>query len=148
MADSTVQSIEIEATPEDVFRVAAAVEAYPEWADGVKEVQVLETDERGRPARAHFIVDAMLRVISYTLDYTYDEPNRMSWIAEPGDDITELEGSYEFTPLAEGGTSVVYALKAKPAFSIPGFLRRQVEKQIVGTALRGLRKRVEATAGD
>lgn len=148
MADSTVQSIEIQASPDEVFRVAAAVEAYPEWADGVKEVQVLATDEQGRAAQAHFVVDAMLRVISYTLDYTYDEPHSMSWIAQPSDDITELEGSYEFTELEEGGTSVVYALRAKPAFSIPGFLRRQVEKQIVGTALRGLRKRVEATVGD
>jgi len=33
-----------------------------------------------------------------------------------------------------------------PAFSIPGFLRRQAEKQIVGTALRGLKKRAEETA--
>ena len=42
----------------------------------------------------------------------------------------------------------VPALRATPAFTIPGFLRRQVEKQIVGTALRGLRERVTAQIGD
>jgi hypothetical protein len=30
----------------------------------------------------------------------------------------------------------------EPNFKVPGFLRRQAEKQIVTTALRGLRKRV------
>ena len=148
MADSTVQSIEIAATPEEIFAVAAAVEAYPEWADGVKEVEVLATDDDGRASEASMVIDAMVRVISYTLDYTYDYPNTISWVARPSDDIRELEGSYEFSSLDDGGTSVVYALRAKPAFSIPGFLRRQVEKQIVGTALRGLRKRVEATAAE
>jgi hypothetical protein len=49
--------------------------------------------------------------------------------------------------LDEGRTEIVYALRAEPAFTIPGFLRRQVEKQIVGTALRGLRERVGAVAG-
>ena len=148
MAESTVQSIEIGATPDEIFAVAAAVDAYPEWADGVKEVEVLATDEAGRVAEARIVIDAMVRVISYTLDYTYDAPHSISWVARPSDDIRELEGSYEFKPLDEGGTTVIYALKAQPAFSIPGFLRRQVEKQIVGTALRGLRTRVEATAAE
>lgn len=147
MPDSTVQTIEIEAAPEAVFAVAADVAAYPEWADGVKEVQVLATDDAGRVTEAHFVIDAMLKVISYTLDYSYEGSSSMSWVARPNDDLRSLEGSYEFTPLDDGGTSVVYALKAEPAFSIPGFLKRQVEKQIVGTALRGLRKRVEATGG-
>ncbi len=64
--------------------------------------------------------------------------------AEPGPDLKELEGSYVFNEVADGRTEVVYGLKVEPSFTIPGFLRRQAEKQLVGTALRGLRKRVEA----
>jgi hypothetical protein len=45
----------------------------------------------------------------------------------------------------DGATEVVYALSVEPNFTVPGFLRRQAEKQIVTTALRGLRKR--ATGG-
>jgi hypothetical protein len=52
-----------------------------------------------------------------------------------------LEGSYTFNVVDEA-TEVVYALTVEPNFTIPGFLRRQAEKQIVTTALRGLRKRV------
>ncbi len=82
------------------------------------------------------------------LVYQYDAPRRMSWVAEPGDDITLMEGSYDFKPLEDGATEVVYGLRAEIAFKIPGFLRRQVEKQIVGTALRGLRSRAEELADD
>ena len=49
-----------------------------------------------------------------------------------------MEGSYEFNELDDGGTEVVYALQVEPAFTVPGFLRRQAEKQIVSSALRGL----------
>jgi hypothetical protein len=59
-------------------------------------------------------------------------------------DVKTLEGSYTFNPV-DGATEVVYALSVEPNFTVPGFLRRQAEKQIVTTALRGLRKR--ATGG-
>ena len=54
-----------------------------------------------------------------------------------GDEFTEFDGC----------TSVVYAWRVTPAFTIPGFLRRQAERQLVGPALRGLRKQVESVSG-
>jgi uncharacterized membrane protein len=143
MADSTVQSIEIDATPGECFSVAADVASYPEWATGVRVTEVLEEDEQGRPARARFVIDGMVKEISYTLVYEYDEPRTIGWTAEPGADLKAMDGSYAFNSIGEKRTEVVYALRASPAFTIPGFLRRQVEKQIVTTALRGLRTRVE-----
>jgi hypothetical protein len=67
----------------------------------------------------------------------------MSWNAVPGSDIKDMEGYYEFNLREEGGTEIVYALRVEPAFVVPGFLRRQAEKQIVQAALRGLRRRAE-----
>ena len=147
MVEGTVESIEVSATPAQVFAVASDLDSYHEWATGVKEVEVLEKDKEGRPTRARFVVDGMIKEITYILKYTYDEPNSMSWVAEPGPDLNELEGSYVFNDGGEGRTEVVYGLRVEPAFTIPGFLRRQAEKQLVGTALRGLRKRVEKLAG-
>ncbi len=145
MAEATVESIEIKASPAEVFAVASDLASYPEWATGVKEIEVIENDPEGRPARARFVVDGMVKEITYVLGYTYQEPDLMRWQAEPGSpDIKELEGSYTFKETGEGTTEVVYALKVEPSFTIPGFLRRQAEKQLVGTALRGLRKRVES----
>ncbi len=143
MADSTIQNIEINATPTECFDVAAGLEDYPEWASEVKRVQVIERDDEGRPTTVELTIDAMIKQITTRFVYHYDAPHSMSWTAEPNSDIKELEGSYEFSEV-DGGTSVVYALRVTPAFTIPGFLRRQAEKQLVGTALRGLRKRVES----
>ena len=143
VVEATVQTIEIDALPEECFAVAADLCAYPEWATEIRRVEIHERDGDGRPARATLTVDAMIRQVTTTFRYRYEYPRSMSWTAEPGVDIEELEGSYEFHPV-EGGTSVVYALRVVPSFDIPGFLRRQAEKQLVGTALRGLRKRVRS----
>jgi len=144
--EGTVRTSEASAPPETVFAVAANLAAYPQWATGVATVEVLETDSEGRAARARFEVDGFIKRITYELVYDYDAPRRISWRAVPGDDIRDMEGCYEFRP-RDGGTEIVYALRVEPAFVIPGFLRRQAEKQIVQAALRGLRRRAEEQAG-
>ena len=146
MTEGTVQSIQVEAPPEVVFDVAADVAGFPEWAAGVRETEVLDVNEDGYPARARWQVDGMIKTITYVLQYTYDGIARIEWTAEPGDDIVEMVGRYEFYELEDGGTEVVYALRVSPNFKIPGLLRRQAEKQIVGTALRGLRDKAEEIA--
>jgi hypothetical protein len=113
----------------------------------VKSAEVTEVDDQGRPTVADFTIDAMIKEISYTLEYDYDRDNGFAWAARPNNDITVLEGSYQFNALDDGaGTEVVYALRVEPTFKVPGFLRRQAEKQIVGTALRGLKNQAEAGA--
>ena len=144
--EGTVQSIQVAAPAETVFDIAAHVEGFPEWATGVRETEVLEANEDGTPARARLVIDGMIRTITYVLNYTYDGIARIEWTAEPGDDIAVMDGRYEFYDLEDGGTEVVYALRVEPNFKVPGMLRRQAERQIVATALRGLRDRAEEMA--
>lgn len=148
MAEGAVQRIEISSKPADVFAVLADLPTYPEWITAMRSVNVTEQMADGLAARAVFEVDAMVKVISYELVYEYDVPSRISWTALPGDDIAEMEGSYELHELEDGCTEVVYSLKVDYSFPLPGFLRRQAEKQLVGTALRGLKKRVEEVKTD
>jgi uncharacterized membrane protein len=143
MAEGTVQSIEIPASPEFIFEVLSDLENYPEWITAMRQVEILERDGDNRPRRARFLVDAMIKEIGYDLDYVHEPPLRMSWTAVPGADIRQMVGSYELTELEGGGTDVVYSLMVEPEFKVPGFLRRQAEKQLIGTALRGLKKRVD-----
>ncbi len=142
MTEGTFSALEIDATPEVLYDTAADVASYPEWASGVREVEVLDTDAEGRVKRARFILEGFVKVIEYVLRYTHDRPNMLSWIAEESSDLRMLEGSYQFTPKDDGATEVVYSLRVEPNFNLPGLVRRQAEKQIVTTALRGLRKRV------
>ncbi|MFP3880966.1 MAG: SRPBCC family protein [Actinomycetota bacterium] len=142
MAEGTFSTLEIDATPEELYDVAADVEAYPEWASGVKEVEVLDVDDEGRVDRARFVLEGFVKEIEYVLEYTHDRPHLLSWVAEESEDLKMLEGSYQFEPGEDGATEVVYSLTVEPNFILPGFIKRQAEKQIVSTALRGLRKRV------
>lgn len=141
MSQGTFSQLEIDAEPGVLYDVAADVASYPEWASGVKEVEVLSTDDDGKVASARFIVEGFVKEIEYVLHYTHNRPNTLSWSAEESDDLRMLEGSYQFTA-QDGATEVVYSLTVDPKFKVPGFVRRQAEKQIVTTALRGLRKRV------
>lgn len=141
MAEGTFQTLEIDAPPEVLYDAAADIAFYPEWATGVKEVEILESGPDGRVDRARFVIEVFVKEIEYVLRYEHDRPNRLSWVAEDSDDLEMLEGSYTFTP-NDGATEVLYGLKVALKFTMPGFLMRQAEKQIVTTALRGLRKRV------
>lgn len=141
MTEGTFQTLEIDAPAEDLYDVVADVASYPEWATGVKEAEVLETDAEGRVVRARFVLEGFIKEIRYVLRYHHDRPHSLSWTSEESDDLKMMEGSYTFNP-NEGATEVVYALTVEPKFTIPGFIRRQAERQIVTTALKGLRKRV------
>lgn len=142
MTEGTFSQLEIDASPEALYDVAADIASYPEWATGVKEAEVLETDASGQVAKARFILEGFIKEIAYTLEYTHDRPSILSWTSIESDDLEMLEGSYMFNPQEDGSTEVVYSLSVIPRFTIPGFIRRQAERQIVTTALRGLRKRV------
>lgn len=142
MTEGTFSQLEIDATPEALYDAVADINSYPEWATGVKEAEVIEADPDGKVVRARFVLDGFVKEIAYTLRYTHHRPQSLSWVSEESDDLEMLEGSYVFNPQENGSTEVVYSLSVIPRFTIPGFLRRQAERQIVTTALRGLRKRV------
>lgn len=142
MSDGTFSALEIDASPEVLYDTTADVASYPEWASGVKEVEILDTDDEGKVIRARFVLEGFVKEIEYVLRYTHDRPNMLSWAAEESDDLRMLEGSYQFVPKEDGSTEVVYSLRVELNFNLPGLIRRQAEKQIVSTALRGLRKRV------
>lgn len=141
--EGTVRTSEATAEPEAVFAVAVDLESYPEWADGVTNVEVLERDAAGMPLRARFEVDGFIKQITYELEYEYDPPHAITWRAIPGPDIKDMEGYYRFSPREGGGTEIVYALRVEPTFTVPGFLRKQAERQIVQAAVRGLSRRAE-----
>lgn len=140
MADTGSASIEINADVDRILGVVTDVEAYPDWQPAFKTAKVLERDSEGRPAKAEFEVDAMIKTIHYTLEYSYP-PNGISWSMVDGD-VKQIKGSYELEPQGES-TSVTYTYEIDAGFPIPGFLRKQGVKMMVSGALNDLRKRAE-----
>jgi len=145
MANATTSSIDIAAPAEQVMTVIADFEAYPEWAEQVKSVEVLEPGDGGRPARVRFTMDAGPIKDSYTLDYSWSPDDRaVSWTLVKGQMQKAQDGSYALTE-AGGTTTVTYSLAVDLNIPMIGMLRRKAEKVIIDTALKGLKRRVEST---
>ncbi|KID28016.1 SRPBCC family protein [Prauserella rugosa] len=145
MADQSTQSIEVDAAPERIMAVIADLPAYPEWAKAVQETEVLETDERGRASQVRFTLDSGPVKDVYTLEYDWaDDGLSVSWHLVKGQMQKAQNGRYALEPLDGERTRVTYTLSVELALPMIGMLRRKAEKMIMDTALKELKKRVEA----
>ena len=145
VADSVSDRIVIAADPDTIMDVIADVEAYPDWQDRVRSVEVLETDDDGWATKARMVVDAKLFTASFVLAYEYT-PDEMRWRMLEGDGLRRNDGAYRLRDLGDGRTEVTYELVVEPAIPVPGMLKRQAANAIVDAALRGLKDRVESGA--
>ena len=145
MAEQTTSSIIIDATPAQVMAVIADFEAYPQWAQGMKRVEVLAEGPEGRAREVHFELEAAPIKDSYTLGYDWHGDAAVRWNLVEGKMLKAMEGAYELRP-SVSGTDVTYRLAVDLSIPMIGMLRRKAEKVIIDTALKGLKKRVESLA--
>lgn len=144
MADRTSSSITVDAPRADVMAVIADFPRYPDWADGIKETAVVAAGDDGRAEQVRFTLDAGVISDTYVLAYIWDGDTGVEWdLADPGKIVSGMSGSYRLT--GDGSrTEVVYELAVDVAIPMPGMLKRRAEKTIIGTALKGLKNRVES----
>ncbi len=146
MAESTQSSAHVDAPAAAVLAVIADLDRYPQWAGGVKEVQVL-AHEAGRPSQARFVVDNGPIKDTYVLDYTWRVTKAgtgtVSWTLVSADIISRLDGSYELVQDGDG-TEVTYRLSVDVRIPMLGMLKRKAEKVIIATALKDLTAQVGA----
>jgi uncharacterized membrane protein len=146
MADATTSSITIDAPPDTVMAVIADFAAYPEWADQINTVEIVDEGADGRASRVKFTMDAGPIKDSYTLDYAWAPDGRsVSWTLVKGQIQKAQDGSYALADTG-GATTVTYSLAVDLNIPMIGMLRRKAEKVIIDTALKGLKRRVEAAA--
>ncbi|SRR6266545_3047484 len=144
MAEQTTSSITIAAEPSQVMSVIADLEAYPDWADGVKDVEIRTTTEDGWPEQVWFTIDNGPIKDSYVLHYTWHNDEAVSWrLSERGTVLKALDGAYDLVDNGDGSTEVTYRLTVGVSLPMIGMLKRKAEKVIIDTALKGLKRRVE-----
>ena len=141
MADESTQSIVIDAPPEQILAVIADFESYPDWANGVKRTEVLDSREDGRAAQVKFNIDQGPIKDEYVLAYEW-AADGVSWTLVKGNMQKSQQGSYLLEP-AGGGTKVTYTLSVQLVVPMIGLFRRKAEKMIMDTALKELKRRVE-----
>ncbi|TWP48922.1 SRPBCC family protein [Lentzea tibetensis] len=140
MADESTQSIVIDAPPEQIMAVIADFAAYPDWANGVKKVEILEDDQ------VKFNIDQGPVKDEYVLKYDWAADGKsVSWDLVKGTMQKSQHGSYVLEP-SGAGTKVTYTLSVQLVIPMIGLFRRKAEKMILDTALKELKKRVESAA--
>jgi len=144
MADSSSQSLTINATPQAIMDVIADFTAYPQWTGAVKDVKVTQEGSDGRARQVKFVMDAGMLKDTYELSYDWANDGRsVSWDLVSGSLQKSQHGSYVLTPSGDTTTEVTYSLSVELTIPMIGLLRRKAEKVILDTALKELRKRVE-----
>ena len=147
MPDRTESKIDIVAAPGAVLDVIADFEQYPEWASEVKKVAVISEDGDGWADQVEFTLSAGAIKDTYVLEYDWDVAEDgtgvVSWTLVSAQVLKAMNGSY--TLEANGtDTTVTYRLSVDVKIPMLGMLKRKAEKVIIDTALKELKKHVEA----
>jgi ribosome-associated toxin RatA of RatAB toxin-antitoxin module len=144
VADKTSQTIYIEADPDTVMDVIADIGSYPEWVSEYKETEVLEADDKGNPKTARLVLEAAMLRDTMVLSYDWP-PDRGSvhWSLVSSSLLRALDGVYRLSPNGSG-TDVTYELSVDLMVPMIGLLKRKAERRLTDTALKDLKKRVEA----
>jgi len=147
-ADSSQQSITIDAPLAQVAAVITDFAAYPEWVGAVKTVEVIEEFDDGYASQVRFVLDAGIVKDDYVLEYGYAEDlSRIEWNlvqGQQGQTQKSQRGSYDLEDNGDGTTTVTYTLAVELNIPMLGMFKRKAEKVIMDTALKELKKRVES----
>lgn len=143
MADSTAQTIFIDADPKTVMDVIADIGSYPQWVSEYKEAEVLEADADGYPKTARLLLDAAVLKDTMVLSYDWAPDHKsVRWHLVSSSLLRSLNGAYHLVPKGSG-TDVTYELSVDLLIPMIGLLKRKAERRLTDTALKDLKKRVE-----
>ncbi|HEX9775057.1 MAG TPA: SRPBCC family protein [Actinomycetota bacterium] len=146
MAERTEGSITIMADKATIMAEIADFESYPEWSSEIRAARVEERDAGGRAITVSYEVSAGPIQAKHTLAYSYaPDDGGVAWTFVKGSPIRNFEGEYVLEDDGDA-TLVTYRATIDPGIPMLGFLKRQAERKIIDTALKGLKKRVESTS--
>ena len=139
------RQIVVQGTPQQCFDALLDFESYPDWQKAVKGCEVLTRDPSGRGKEVHFEIDAMVRRISYTLDYSYEEPHLITWDFLEGD-VRDIDGEFVLEDQGDGTTLATYGLRIDAGVWLPGKIASVLNDQVMQRSVEDLKARVETAA--
>jgi hypothetical protein len=148
MADTSTQSIVMARPLVAIAEVICDFPRYPEWVGAARSVEVVEEFEDGYASQVRFVIDAGVVQDEYVLAYEYAEDiSRIEWtLVAPSRMQKAQSGSYDIEDNGDGTSTVTYTLSVELSIGVMGMFKRKAEKMIMDTALKELKRRVEAGA--
>jgi uncharacterized membrane protein len=139
-------TVEIDAPIETCFAAIIDYETFPTWQGAVVDTEVLDWDSKGRGKRVRLFIDAKIRKVDYTLDYSYDQPERIEWDFVEGNGINAADGHYLFEDLGNDRTRATYKLGLEVGIPLPGPVARRAHKTTLKSSVDDLKKEAERRA--
>ena len=139
------RQIVVDAAPQTCFDALVDFESYPDWQSAVKDCEVQSRDDDGRGRRVSFDIDAKIKTVSYTLDYSYDEPSLLTWRYVEGD-VKDVNGEFTLEDQGGGSTLATYALRLDAGVWLPGPVASMLTDSVMQRSVEDLKTRVEAAA--
>ena len=139
------RQIEIEATPQECFDALVQYETFPEWQRAVKGAEVLSRHKDGKGKVVEFEIDAKVKIVRYTLDYSYEEPRLVSWSYVEGD-VKDVDGEFVLEDRGDGTTLATYALRLDPGVWMPGRVADLLNDRVMQGVMEDLKLRVEGNS--
>jgi hypothetical protein len=139
-------SVEINAPIETCFAAIIDYETFPKWQGAVVDTEVLDWDSEGRGKRVRLFIDAKVRKVDYTLDYSYEAPERIEWDFVEGNGINGADGHYLFEDLGNDRTRATYKLGLEVGIPLPGPVARRAHKSTLKGSVDDLKKEAERRA--
>jgi len=140
-------TIEIEASLERCFEVAADAENYPQWHPVIKSVRALERDQRERFSVAELVVDASVSTVTVEVEFTYTPPGGVECRRRSGD-LNAMSTGFEFTELDPGRTRLDYSTELDPGRMLSMMARGpvvdKVRRKLLDDALAGFKAAAES----
>lgn len=136
-------TVEIAAPIKTCFDAITDYETFPKWQSAVVDTEVLDWDEQGRGKRVRLVVDAKVRKVDYTLDYRYDEPERIEWDFVEGNGINDADGHYLFEDLGGDRTRATYKFGLEVGIPLPGPVARRAHKSTLKASVEDLKREAE-----
>jgi ribosome-associated toxin RatA of RatAB toxin-antitoxin module len=139
-------TVEVEATIDRCFEVAADAEHYPEWHPVIQSVDVLKRDADGRVQTARLVVDASVSTVTVEVAFSYEPPGVVECRRQSGD-LNEMWTRFEFADLGSDRTRLDYSTGLDPGRMLSMMARgpvlEKVRGKLVGDAMAGFKRTAE-----
>jgi uncharacterized membrane protein len=139
------RQIEIDASPRECFDALLEYETFPDWQRAVTATEVLSRHKDGKGKEVEFEIDAKVKTVRYTLDYSYEEPHMITWRYVEGD-VKDVDGELVLEDRGDGTTLATYALRIDPGVWMPGRLADLLNEQVMQGVMDDLKRRVEGNS--
>lgn len=138
------QSIEINATPKDCFKVITDYDAYPEFLKETKSVKVGK--KSGKTYEVTYVLD-LVKTITYTLKMQESPPDRIEWTFVKGDIMKKNEGEWRLEEVRKGVTEATYEIEVDLGLFVPSSVSKMLIGKSLPAMLNSFKERIESLKG-